>query len=268
MNLDFEITPGKNTNPETLLIYGPPKVGKTTEMAKLTRMKNFLLIDLEPKDGSKYVEGRKVNIVNWKKENYPKLQDWQAFLMLITGLESTDRYEGIIIDNLSRLEDYCKEWAMRDWNATQTGVSVQNKRKAEGIDPIRDPYNIPGEMGSPGYGLVREKFMHMKYLIEKTSDKIVYVGHTKLKLKPKSHSEDEDVEIQTKELDLTGQMKRIMMQHVSCIGYFYRPGGKMMISTKSDESIAELGSRVPRLDNFQGELDWNHIYKNNEDGSE
>lgn len=258
--VDFKITNGIDDYPETLLLFGPPKIGKTTVMAELTTKKDFLLIDLEPKDGAKYVTGRKVRLLDWKQQYYPQLADWQVFLMLLQELERAKQYKGIIIDNLSILEDYCKDWAMKDWNASQIGIAVQNKRKMDGIDLIKDPYNIPGEMGSPGYGLVREKFMAMKYNIERCADHIVYVGHTKIKLKTKSYSENEDVEVEVKELDLTGQLKRIMMQHVSCIGYLFRPGDTMQVTMKADDSVTELGSRVPRLNDYQGNLDWQHIY--------
>ena len=49
-------------NPSTLLIYGPPKIGKTT---MLSRLNNCLIIDTE--SGSNMVEGHILNANNRKE---------------------------------------------------------------------------------------------------------------------------------------------------------------------------------------------------------
>ena len=61
MILPKEKTKAEIQSPETLVIYGPPKIGKTTLLAALD---NFLILDFEK--GSKKIDALKLEVNDLK----------------------------------------------------------------------------------------------------------------------------------------------------------------------------------------------------------
>lgn len=252
--LPTEITKSKTKNPQTILIMGYPKTGKTTVMAELTRKKNFLLVDLENKDGSDSVEARKVKLIDWAKENHPNTPLWQAFYLLLVEAKKMN-YEGIIIDNTSKMEELAKDWALFSYKKDDNPRFQGN-----------DIYNAPH---GAGYGKTREMFMMYKDLIEEIGDYVIYVGHVKSSIETKQPNTDGAYDINVDEVDLTGKLKLMMVREVSATGFLYRDPKKqypndqsepLLISFKSTENKLDLGSRCPHLNNYQGEFSWDKIY--------
>ncbi len=90
MILPKEKTKAEIQSPETLILYGPPKIGKTTLLAELD---NFLNIDLE--QGTKKVDALKIEINNLKELKELGTEIIKA------GLP----YKGVILDTATELED-------------------------------------------------------------------------------------------------------------------------------------------------------------------
>lgn len=261
--INLDITDKITGNPQTMIIYGHPKVGKTTAAANLTLKRRFLLVDLEPLDGSDYVKARKVKIKEWAKQhNHEEKPAWQQFYLFLLDLKKTlkekpDALEGIIIDNLSIIEDYAKDWALHDFNKSDIGRGMQAKRKKDGRAEITDIYNLPE---GRGYGDVRSKFMEFKRLIEDLELMTLYIGHVQIKRKNTMIDAGETVSADYDELDLTGQLKRILTQHVSATGFLYRIKDKLKVSFKHSSDFFDIGCRVDHLIGYDEELDWDKIY--------
>ena len=93
MELPTEKVKASRKSPKNMIIYGPPKIGKTSVLAELD---NCLLIDLE--DGSDMVDALKVKVNN--------LAELQA-----VGTEIMKKgrpYKYIAIDTISKLEEWCE----------------------------------------------------------------------------------------------------------------------------------------------------------------
>lgn len=128
-------------NPKILLIYGAPKVGKTTMLSKLD---NCLVLDTE--SGSHMLEGY-FHGVNSKEEMISFYKD----------AASGHEYEYFALDTIDRLV----EWTTKD-------VCKECR-----VDDIADlPYG-------KGYGMVRERVMNNIKKLQSLCPKTIVVGHRK-----------------------------------------------------------------------------------------
>ena len=130
-----------SVNPKILLLYGAPKVGKTTMLSKLN---DCLVIDTE--SGSHMLEGYFQN-VNSKEE------------LLEFYKEAADGHEYKIfaLDTIDKLV----EWTSKD------------VIKEMGVEDIADlPYG-------KGYGMVRERTMNNIRKLQSLCSKTIIVGHRK-----------------------------------------------------------------------------------------
>jgi hypothetical protein len=267
-----EITQATDPDPGSLLIFGDPKQGKTTLAAKLSVEKNFLLLDFEP-DGASYVTAIKVNIYQIAKTF--NLSRGQALLTYINQLiriknmtpeereaKKLPYYNGIIIDNISVLEDIAHEIALEEFLLTEKGIGMATAKAQKGLKLTSLYDDLDRGLG---YGIVRTKFLEIKSLIEQAAPHVVYIGHTKLKKKPDPIT-GEEKEVPIKLIDLSGQLSRIMAQYVSAIGYVYlsdsENGTEVHWTFKGYDEGQVSASRVPRISGYAGVADWNLIYKN------
>lgn len=112
-------------DPKNLIIYGAPKVGKTTLLAELPES---LLIDTE--GGSSYVSAVKV-----KATNLPELTEVCKAI-----LDAGKPYKFLILDTITALEEMCKPLAAKLYMSTPMGKNYTGG--AEGI------LNLPQGAGS------------------------------------------------------------------------------------------------------------------------
>lgn len=219
------------TEPKMLIIYGPPKVGKTTMFAKLP---NSLLIDIDTGGtGSDYVDACKVKIKT--------IPEWNA---LIAALKKTpDKYQYIVVDTV----DILQEWA--EVLATTYYRSLPIAKTFSGQSCLELP------MGS-GYGYLRNQLSKLIGEIRfATNAKLIlgaHVGDSKIT--------DDGKDVTVKDLDLIGKCKTIVASAADAIGHVTRTKDKLQISFKTSESLA-CGSRCEHL---KGRVfiweSWSQIY--------
>lgn len=123
--LPKEIIKAEQTAPSLLIIYGPPKVGKTTLLSLLP---NNLILDFEK--GTKFLDRLSVNIIGWEApKNEPqdkkemRLMEYD-FYMDEVGKEiilSGKPYEFVSIDNVTILEEMVLPLALKKYKATPMG---------------------------------------------------------------------------------------------------------------------------------------------------
>lgn len=189
MELPTNPIPVENHNPDTLILYGSPKVGKTGALAKLP---NNLIIDLE--GGTKKVEALKVEVNNFKdlqevgeqvvKNGYP--------------------YDFVTIDTTTELESWCEPLATQMYKRTPQGSTFQGKSVLE--------LDYGG-----GYFWLRKAYTMWLDKLKKLAPTVIFVAHLKDRFINKSGKE-----VSAKDLDLTGKIKNITCKDADAIGYMYR----------------------------------------------
>jgi len=221
MKLTKEKRKAVSVNPSTLLLYGAPKVGKTTMLSNLD---DCLIIDTEK--GSRMIEGY-IQEVNTRDE---------LIETLIAIKESKDvKYKYIAIDTIDKVA----EWAER------------RVCEEEGVNSIADL------AFGKGYGLVREKVAQTISHFKEVAEHLIIIGHRKVAY---AVTEGNPIVI-PESLDLTGKLKNVIMAGCDAIGYVYRgEKDELMVSFKSNDSI-EAGSRCPHLKGKEVKFEWKNIYK-------
>lgn len=217
MILPTSPVPKITQDPKNLILYGMPKIGKTTTLSTL---EDNLIIDFE--DGSDYVEALKVKVHNLNE-----------FGELCKALqESPHRYKFITIDTVTALEEFVKPLALSMYKKTPAGSSYNG-----------DILNAP--MGA-GYGFLRQA---IEFVIDKLSEyttNIILVGH----VKDKTITSVEGKEIGSiKDFDLTGKTGRILAAKSDAIGFVYRDSDSNLCINFETNGIASAGARPEHLAN-------------------
>ena len=208
-------------NPSTLLLYGAPKVGKTTMLSSLD---DCLILDTEK--GARMIEGY-ITEVNSRDE---------LIESLIQIKDSKDvKYKYIAIDTIDKVA----EWAER------------RVCQEEAVSSIADL------AFGKGYGLVREKVIKTVSAFKEVAEHLIIIGHRKVAY---AVTEGNAIVI-PESLDLTGKLKNVIMSACDAIGYVYRDEDeKLMVSFKANNAI-EAGSRCSHLKGKEVKFEWKNIYK-------
>ena len=209
-----------SVNPNILLLYGAPKVGKTTMLSMLD---DCLILDTEK--GSRMIEGY-IKEVNTRDE------------LLETLLEIKDSkdvsYKYIALDTIDKIADWAEKRVCEE----------------EGVKAI-------GDLAfGKGYGMVREKVSKTVDAFKEITEHLIIIGHRKVAY---AVTEGNPIVI-PESLDLTGKLKNIIMSAADAIGYVYRDEDeKLMVSFKANNAI-EAGSRCPHLKGKDVKFEWKNIY--------
>ena len=217
-------------SPKNMIIYGAPKIGKTTVLSQLD---NCLIIDLE--DGSDMVDALKVKAHN--------LKDLQAIGSAI--IKEGKPYKYIAIDTISKLEEWCESYAKQIYMRTPMGKNFEKN------NPGASVLSLPN---GAGYLYLRMAYKEWIDKLNKLADHVILVGHLKDKMLEKKGKE-----VAVKDLDLTGKIKQITCTNSDAIGYIYREGENTMISFDSLDDIA-AGTRCAHLKGKAMPLEWSEIF--------
>jgi len=115
MEIPTKIVKVSSKDPRKLLIYGNPKIGKTSALAQLP---NNLIIDLE--GGSEFVDAIKLNIKKLAEEsNSSKLAILKEAVDKIKAMDH--KYTYVTIDSATALEDIANYLACNLYKATPMG---------------------------------------------------------------------------------------------------------------------------------------------------
>lgn len=208
----------KVNNPRFLILYGKPKSGKTTIAAALD---SNLIVDLE--GGSEYLSALSVQARN--------INDLGAISNAIKAeIASTGKkpYKFITIDNATRLEEMCLDYAKILYMQTPMGKTYKG-------DDIR---TLPN--GS-GYLYIREAVKKVISMFKDLCENFILIGHTKDKIINKDGEELSEMA-----LDLVGRLSDIVCGEADAVGYIYRKKNETIISFEGgDNTIRE--ARAPHL---------------------
>jgi len=213
-----------------MIIYGPPKIGKTTVLSQL---EGCLIIDLEA--GSDMVDALKVQANSLKE-----LGEIGKEI-----IKQGKPYKYIAIDTISKLEEWCEDEAKKLYMTTPMGKNFETK------NPGMSVLSLPN-----GGGYLYLRIAYKKWLdrLNKLADHVILVGHLKDK-----QLEKKGKEVAVKDLDLTGKIKQITCANADAVGYIYREDDKTMISFNSLEDVT-AGSRCAHLKGETMPLEWSNIF--------
>ena len=217
-------------SPKNMIIYGPPKIGKTTVLSQLD---DCLIIDLE--DGSDMVDALKVKV-----NNLSELQNIGTAIM-----KQGRPYKYIAIDTISKLEEWCEVEAKSIYKETPMGKNFDSKNTGASV------LSLPN---GAGYLYLRMAYKKWIDKLNKLADHIILVGHLKDKMLEKKGKE-----VAVKDLDLTGKIKQITCANADAVGYIYREEEETMISFNSMEDVT-AGSRCGHLKGKTMPLKWSDIF--------
>lgn len=223
--------PALTKSPKRLILYGPPKVGKTTSVSQLP---NSLLIDCE--NGSDYIEAVKI-----KANNLKELND-----IINQIIAEKQPYKYVIFDTIDVIEDWCIERGTFLYKMSPQGKNFTGS-------------NVLTLPNGAGYLWLRIAFHEILDRMVKSAPYIILMGHVRDKM-----LEEAGKEVQAKDLDLTGKLKAILCSWADAIGLMERnKNGELTITFKTS-SIVQCGSRAEHLKGktitFQSKDDWNQIY--------
>jgi hypothetical protein len=230
MELPTKKVKASRKSPKNMIIYGPPKIGKTTILSQLD---NCLIIDLE--NGSDMVDALKVKVNS--------LAELAALGREI--IKQGKPYKYIAIDTISKLEEWCEAEAKKMYKLTAMGKNFDKNN--EGLSIL----SLPNGGGYLYLRLAYKKWIDRLNLL---ADRIILVGHLRDKMLEKKGKE-----VSVKDLDLTGKIKQMTCSNTDAIGYIYREGEDTMISFNSLEDIT-AGTRCEHLKGKTMPLKWSEIY--------
>ena len=217
-------------SPKNMIIYGAPKIGKTTVLSQLD---NCLIIDLE--NGSDMLDALKI-----KANSLKELQEIGQQIM-----KNDKPYKYIAIDTISKLEEWCEAEGKQIYMKTPMGKNFDEKNPGMSILALPN---------GAGYLYLRMAYKKWIDKLNMLADHIILVGHLKDKMLEKKGKE-----VAVKDLDLTGKIKQITCANADAVGYIFREGKETMISFNSLEDTV-AGSRCEHLKGQTMPMKWSSIF--------
>lgn len=238
-------------NPRKIILFGKPKIGKTTALANLD---NCLILDFE--GGTDYFDALKIDIIGEakKQEVLPIVIVKQ---IIKTIKEANKKNNGYVyrfgaIDTISILEDIVMPIAVDLYKNTPVGRNFQGN-------------NVLTLPNGAGYQYTRAALWMVLDELEECFETLIIISHLKDKL-----VEKDGKEMNERGIDLIGKSATILSANVDAIGYLYRDENKTIVNFKPSESVT-CGSRCDHLTNAKitliesdenGKLvvDWSKIF--------
>lgn len=209
--------PAETQDPKYLILFGLPKVGKTTILSTL---ENNLILDME--NGSTYVDALKVKITS--------LKDLKEVCKAIR--EAGNPYKYITIDTITAVEEMAKPLAI---NLYQQSPVYSDKY----VD-VKDPTKLPN--GS-GYAFLRDGIEMIIDMVSKCAPNIIICGHVK------DAALNEAAANNVKTLDLTGKISRILSAKSDAIGFVHRDENSNLCIQFGTDGEVLTGARPKHLAN-------------------
>jgi len=220
VNIPTGLIPPSRVNPQMMLLYSAPKVGKTTVAAMLP---DSLILELEPA-GADFVSARKIDVPDYKT--------LRATLDKLIALRAagTPACRRLVIDTIDEVERMCDPAAVAEYKASVMGKDFAGTSITE----------LP--MGA-GYGRLRDKMGEMLWQFAKASEEVILLAHVRDKFLERKGVQD----VATQDVDLTGKVRAICCARCSTIGYMRRDfTDTVSVNFKTSDTV-NCGSRCAHL---------------------
>ncbi len=218
--------------PNTMLLYGSPKSGKTSITAQLP---NSLLVELEP-GGADFVEA---NVI--QANNPPEFEKICKAI-----IEAGCPYDYVIYDTITKLDEYSEIVGTYNYMGKSMGSRFNLKPGTTERYKMGDPkFETVHEMpNGNGYKFSREQMDKWYDLMAKTAKHVILIAHIKDKFIEAKKSGDT---VEANDINLTGKVKTNYCSRVDAVGHFFRRGNEGIINFNNENSIA-CGGRCSHLD--------------------
>ena len=202
-----------------MLIYGPPKVGKTHAVAALP---DTLILELEP-GGADHFPARKLDI--------PDLETLMSVLAELTTRRKSGKAAAkrLAIDTIDVIEEWSDPAALAEYKASTLGKNF------EGTSIIELPQGA-------GYFRLREKMGEMLWLFTQAADEVILLGHVRDKMLATIRGE-----VIAQDLDLSGKIRNIVCSRSSAVGLMRRDYNSNLVLTFKTADTVNCGSRCEHL---------------------
>jgi GTPase SAR1 family protein len=223
IQLPTQARPPVTQSPTVLLLYGPPKVGKSSCAVQL---EGNLVFDLE--SGSKLLSGLIVDVPNIaRQERLSPLNILRKYYGLLSQ-NTNGHYQFITFDTIDVLED----------------LLIEEVSKKHDVRHISDLAYGKGD------AILRDEFFNLINAFRELGYKIILIGHRRRSIIGETGNE-----VLIRELDLRGKMRNMIMAYADAIGYVYSSNNSLLVSfkTAANEDVA-AGSRCSYLANREIEL--------------
>ena len=182
----------RTSDPRNLILFGLPKVGKTTALSKLP---NALILDLE--DGTDYIEGAYVIKIKSYVDMYKAAKALR---------EEQHGFKFVIIDTVTALEEISLNLACKRYKESIMGKNWDGN----GNDILKLPQG-------GGYYWLRIAMQEIIGWFTDQSYNLILTGHVK-----ERNMVEGGTELVVKNLDLGGKMANILAAKSDGIAYLYR----------------------------------------------
>lgn len=216
-------------NPRKIILFGKPKIGKSTALANLD---NCLILDLE--GGTDYLEALKIDIIGEARKQ--DVEPIVALKQVINSIKEANIanngfvYKYGAIDTISILEEMVLPVAKKLYQKTPMGRNFQGENVLE----------LPN---GAGYQYTRAALWMVLDELEQCFETLVILAHLKDK-----YLEKEGKEMMERGIDLIGKSASILSANVDAIGYMYREDNKTIVNFTPSETVT-CGSRCEHLKN-------------------
>jgi hypothetical protein len=240
-------------NPESMILFGLPKCGKTrTIMDEKTGLKNCLLIDVE--NGSNHYSGLKMQV----PEGYGPVSTFNWLKKVAQTIKDSGKpYDYVAIDTLSYLDEI-SEW-VGTYRYMQRPGNKFNMKDGVPLKPTDPNYeSVHTVPEGYGYRWSREAMMDIFSQL-KGLGKIctIFICHVADKY---VLSKQTNQEVRVIDLSLTGKLRNIIARDVDAIGYVWNEDGQMQISFKGSEEKVGGIRGANHIQGYEGPLEWDKIF--------
>ena len=225
--LPTERSAAQNYNPRLMVLFGLPKSGKSSCVASLD---NNLIIDLE--DGY-----RALSVMKVQARTVADIFAIKAAIQKKITETGKNPYKFITIDNATRLEEMCLEYAAALYRKLPMAQNWGLKRDKDGNlvrvngktvpDPKADVRTLPN--GS-GYLYLRNALKDVIDMFQGVCDTLILVCHVKDKQIQMNGAESTELAV-----DLAGKLGDIICGKADAVGFVYREKNNTIISFEGGE---------------------------------
>lgn len=217
-------TAALRVNPQSLLVYGPYKCGKSASAAAIP---DSLTLECEP-GGSDFVPHGRILQITGPHHFYSVLE--QLTEARRAGHPLVKR---IVVNYIGVIEDWVFDLALEAFKKTPMCSG-----KLADIRCITDLPSGGSSGGSAGWGWVREELMMMHNRITLAAEEVIFIAHLRDRAVMK-----EKGEVVVEDVDISGmKARRLFAGQCSALGFMYRRrnGDKdeLVLSFKTSETVA------------------------------
>ena len=230
--MTLEPIPPTSIEPKLLLLYGPPKVGKSTLLSLLQKRRPGYVFSFDP-TGYSYLTAA--------YDYYSSSEAVIAGARTLAALPPDQhKPQWLGLDPVGRLEDLCAESAL-----------VTYKKRFPGTAADPGPRCVADLLALPywsGYNYLREEFVRVLTAVGEVGLPVIFIAHVRVKALDKTEQSTN-----TKDLDLSFGVAKLLCSTADVIGFLSRSraGAVSLVTTTANDSanVLNCGSRFPYLSN-------------------